>query len=105
MTLWGGRFSEKMDPQGWALNASIAFDQRLALQDVRGSQAWVGALRQAGVLNEQEHEQIQNGLKAVLQEFEQGQFRFVESDEDIHTAVERRLGELTGAVAGKLHTG
>ena len=105
MTLWGGRFSEKMDPQAWALNASIAFDQRLALQDVRGSQAWVGALRQAGVLNEQEHEQIQNGLKAVLQEFEQGQFRFVESDEDIHTAVERRLGELTGAVAGKLHTG
>ncbi len=50
MTLWGGRFSGKLDPQAWALNASLPFDQRLALQDVRGSIAWAKAIEQAGVL-------------------------------------------------------
>ena len=105
MTLWGGRFSEKMDPQAWALNASIAFDRRLALQDVSGSQAWAGALHRAGVLNAQEYDQIREGLGAVMQEFQKGRFQIKESDEDIHTAVERRLGELIGPAAGKLHTG
>jgi argininosuccinate lyase len=105
MKLWGGRFSGKMDPAAWELNASLAFDRRLAPQDVRGSLAWAQALEQAGVLSQAECSQISTGLEAILGEFEQGQFLFLESDEDIHTAVERRLGELIGPVAGKLHTG
>ena len=105
MTLWGGRFSGKMDPAAWALNASLAFDQRLALQDVRGSLAWAKAIQAAGVLSADEYAQITTGLQQVLAEFEQGAFVFQESDEDIHTAVERRLGELIGPAAGRLHTG
>ncbi|MCP4407799.1 MAG: argininosuccinate lyase, partial [Gammaproteobacteria bacterium] len=38
-------------------------------------------------------------------EFIQKRFEFKTGDEDIHTAVERRLGELIGDLAGKLHTG
>lgn len=105
MTLWGGRFSEKMDPQAWALNASIAFDRRLVDQDVRSSQAWASSLHRAGVLSAPEYDQIREGLELVLEEFRSGRFRYEESDEDIHTAVERRLGELAGPAAGKLHTG
>ncbi len=105
MTLWGGRFSGKLDPAAWALNSSLPFDQRLATQDVRGSIAWVTAIHQVGVLNAKEHEQIINGLNLILKEFDNHTFTFVESDEDIHTAVERRLGDLVGTVAGKLHTG
>ena len=105
MKLWGGRFSGKMDPAAWDLNSSLAFDRRLALQDVRGSLSWAQALEQAGALTEDECAQIFTGLQAILSEFEQGHFLFLESDEDIHTAVERRLGELMGPVAGKLHTG
>jgi argininosuccinate lyase len=45
------------------------------------------------------------GLERILGEFERGEFAFHENDEDIHTAVERRLTELTGPVGGKLHTG
>ncbi len=45
------------------------------------------------------------GLAAVREEFSSGQFSFAPSDEDIHTAVERRLTELIGDAAGKLHTG
>ncbi len=105
MKLWGGRFSGNLDPGMWALNASIAVDQRLALQDVRGSLAWSQALLESGVITPDEAEHIQAGLAQVGAEFEQGVFELHESDEDIHTAVERRLGELIGTAAGKLHTG
>ena len=105
MTLWGGRFSGKLDPAAWTLNASLPFDKRLAKQDVDGSVAWAAALAQAGVLTEDESSRIAAGLRAVGAEFEGGTFAFAEADEDIHTAVERRLGELIGPLAGKLHTG
>ncbi len=105
MTLWSGRFKGKLDPAAWALNASLPFDQRLALQDVRGSIAWACALMDAGVLSKVEAAMITTGLETIAGEFETGEFIFREDDEDIHTAVERRLGELIGAMAGKLHTG
>ena len=105
MTLWGGRFSGKLDEQAWKLNASLPFDQRLALQDVKGSLAWAKALLKAGVLSSGEHTATVNGLKSIAQEFANGSFVYAEADEDIHTAVERRLGELIGETAGKLHTG
>jgi argininosuccinate lyase len=105
MTLWGGRFSGKLDPAAWILNTSLPFDQRLAAQDVRGSIAWAGAIHAAGVLNDIEYAQVIEGLNTIAGEFENGTFAFAESDEDIHTAIERRLGELIGAAAGKLHTG
>ncbi len=105
MTLWGGRFKGKLDLAAWALNASLPFDQRLARQDVCGSIAWANALMKAGVLSEAEAGEIVAGLEKIAAEFEGSAFVFSESDEDIHTAVERRLGELIGVVAGKLHTG
>jgi argininosuccinate lyase len=105
MTMWGGRFGESMDPQAWALNASISFDQRLAPQDVRASLAWAGALGRAGVLLPDEADKIRAGLQAIATEIEAGNFAILDSDEDIHSAVERRLGELIGPLAGKLHTG
>ena len=105
MTLWAGRFSGKLDPGAWALNASISFDRRMAQQDIAGSLAWAGALHQAGVLSADELAAMQGGLQTVGAEFSNGSFVFQEGDEDIHTAVERRLGELIGPLGGKLHTG
>ena len=105
MTLWGGRFSGKLDPAAWVLNASLPFDKRLAKQDVQGSIAWAAALAKTGILTEDEAQSIITGLRAVGAEFANGSFVFVEADEDIHTATERRLGELIGPLAGKLHTG
>ncbi len=105
MTLWGGRFSSQPDRQAWEFNTSLPFDRRLAQQDVRGSLAWAAAIQQAGILTAEEHAAIAGGLNTIAAEFESGAFAFSESDEDIHTAVERRLGELVGPAAGKLHTG
>ncbi len=105
MKLWGGRFSDRLDAAAWKLNASIEFDRRLAIQDVRGSLAWAAALESAGILSGEESAQIRAGLGVIEAEFQNETFPFQEQDEDIHTAVERRLGELIGALAGKLHSG
>src|SRR6185436_19128373 len=105
MTLWGGRFSAKLNDQAWDLNSSLPVDQRLAIQDVDGSRAWADALHKANILSDKEHASISLGLDTVRKEFSSGQFSFAPSDEDIHTAVERRLMDLIGAEAGKLHTG
>jgi argininosuccinate lyase len=105
MTLWGGRFSQAPDKLAWTLNASLPIDRRLAQEDVECSQAWVKAITAAGVLSSQESSQMLTALTAINEEFSAGSFVFTETDEDIHTAVERRLSELIGPLAGKLHTG
>jgi argininosuccinate lyase len=103
--LWGGRFTGKTDPLMEQFNASIGFDRQLCQADIRGSQAYARALARAGLLTEVEAEQLVTGLEQVAEEWAQGTFTLVEGDEDIHTANERRLTELVGAVGGKLHTG
>ena len=103
--LWGGRFSGELDPLMEEFNASIDFDRRMWLADIRGSQAYAHALARAGLLTEQEAEQIVAGLDQVAGEWRAGQFEIQAGDEDIHTANERRLTELIGPIAGKLHTG
>jgi argininosuccinate lyase len=105
MTIWGGRFSAKLNDHAWDLNSSLLVDKRMAIQDVEGSRAWANALQCAGILTKKEHTSISNGLVAIKEEFASGRFSFVPSDEDIHTAVERRLTELIGDTGGKLHTG
>jgi len=105
MTLWGGRFTQKMDPAAWELNLSLPVDRRLAAQDVEGSLVWADGLHQAGVLSDDEYKKISAGLKIIHDEFASQMFAFQPEDEDIHTAVERRLSELIGPAAGRLHTG
>lgn len=103
--LWGGRFSGETNALVNKFNASIQFDQRLYDEDISGSIAWAHGLQRAGLLSNGEAETITEGLLQVQLEFKQGLFVFQEGDEDIHTAVERRLIEIVGAVGGKLHTG
>lgn len=105
MGLWGGRFQEPTDDDLRALNDSISFDKRLYAQDIRGSIAYARAITRAGVITDDEAQTIVKGLEQILSEFEAGQFTFQPGDEDIHTAVERRLIEIVGSVGGKLHTG
>jgi argininosuccinate lyase len=105
MKLWGGRFEGTPDSLMERFNASIGFDWRLWAADIEGSMAYARALQRAGLLTAEEQDRLIQGLGAVAREFEAGEFEIVLSDEDIHTAVERRLGELVGEVAGRLHTG
>ncbi len=105
MTLWGGRFSEPTDDDLRKLNDSLPFDRRMVMQDIRGSVAYARAIQIAGIITPLEAEKLVDGLYQVKAEFDSGLFEFRDGDEDIHTAVERRLIEIVGSLGGKLHTG
>uniref|UniRef100_A0A672M2R8 Argininosuccinate lyase n=1 Tax=Sinocyclocheilus grahami TaxID=75366 RepID=A0A672M2R8_SINGR len=89
--LWGGRFVGNTDPIMEKFNASIAYDQRMWEADVKGSKAYVKALQKAGLVTQNEMEQILTGLDKVFDEWSKGEFKIKPGDEDIHTANERRL--------------
>jgi len=103
--LWGGRFGASPAEAFERLNASIPFDVRLAPYDIRGSIAHAKMLGGQGIVSTEESAELVRGLEAVLREVEAGEFSWTLSDEDVHTAVERRLREVVGDVALKLHTG
>ncbi|CAO1622638.1 unnamed protein product [Jaminaea pallidilutea] len=103
--LWGGRFNAKVDPLMDAFNQSLSYDKVLWRQDIQGSIAYANANVKTGILTADERDQIVSGLQQVGQEWETNTFQPAPDDEDIHTANERRLTELIGPVAGKLHTG
>ncbi|MBI0444819.1 argininosuccinate lyase [Deinococcus sp. DB0503] len=102
--LWGGRFAEATDGLVELFNASVAFDQRLAEQDIRGSLAHVAMLGQTGILTPDEVAQIEEGLQGILADIRAGRFDWRLDREDVHMNVEAALRDRIGPVAGKLHT-
>jgi argininosuccinate lyase len=103
--LWAGGFAAPPDPGMWAYAWSLPVDRRLWREDVAGSRAHVRALVRAGVLGDEEGAALLDGLAKVAAELAGGSFAWLDSDEDVHSAVERRLTELVGPLGGKLHTG
>lgn len=104
MTLWSGRFEDAPADALWRFTVDDA-DRRLLAVDVRGSLAHVTMLERVGLVAAEEAASLRTGLEAIAAEADSGSFVWDDGDEDVHTAVERRLGELVGELAGKLHTG
>jgi argininosuccinate lyase len=98
------RFHQPPHPDFQRLNSSIGFDQRLWPQDLAQSRAHARMLAERGILADGDLPELLRGLGEVEDELISGRFQFLETDEDIHMAVERRLTEIVGAVGGKLHT-
>jgi argininosuccinate lyase len=105
MKMWGGRFEGEPDPRFLEFTSSMKFDSRLWPFDVRCTRAWAAALAKAGVMTAEEIASVGGALDTVAIELDSGSFEFRTSDEDIHTAVERRLVELIGPAGGKVRTG
>jgi argininosuccinate lyase len=105
VTLWHGRFDGGPAEELLAYTVSLPFDQRLAADDLTGSRAHVRGLGRIGILTDAERDEVLRALDQVGEELAAGTFSFIASDEDIHTAVERRVTELAGAAGAKLHTG
>ena len=103
-TLWHGRFAVGPSEALQALNDSLPFDQRMFREDIAGSRAHVRMLCDVGLFAEAERDGVLAALDTVEHEIESGSFDFQVNDEDIHTAVERRVTELEPAGA-KMHTG
>ena len=102
---WGGRFAETTDAFVERFTASVGFDRRLALQDIRGSLAHAAMLERAGLLTASEHAAIASGLAGIRAEIEAGTFAWSVALEDVHMNIEARLTERIGIAGKKLHTG
>ena len=94
--LWGGAFGEATDKTMELFNDSLPFDKRLWAADLAGSKAYAAALTEAGVIDQDQSTKMRQGLSDVRKEWADGSFVEIEGDEDIHTANERRLGDLVG---------
>jgi argininosuccinate lyase len=103
-SLWGGRFEGGMAPEMVPLNLSLSVDGRLWREDIRASIAWARALEGAGVLTAEERDALVEGLAKAGERIEAEGLAGA-PEEDIHSVVERMLGQVAGPVAGKLHTG
>ena len=105
MTMWsGGRFEEGPAESLWRFTVDTC-DRRMLVDDIVGSIAHATMLGRVGLLTPGEAAGMLGGLEALKREAEEGSFSFLHTDEDVHSAVERRLGEVLGDLAGKLHTG
>ena len=102
--LWGGRFKQSTDTLMETFSASISFDKRLYDCDIEGSIAHCKMLARCKIITTAESNKIIKGLKRILRECDEGRFKFSDSLEDIHMNIEKRLREIIGPVAGKLHT-
>ena len=104
-TLWHGRFEGGPAEALQALNDSLPFDRRIFREDIAGSRAHVRMLSRVGLMSEVDSVAVLAALDAVEAEMADGSFAFAAGDEDIHTAVERRVTELAGDAGARLHTG
>lgn len=105
MTLWESRFSREPSRELLEFTASLNFDKRLSDDDLDASIVHVKGLNKIGILSEEETQILTAALEQVRREINRQEFKFLESDEDIHSAIERRVTEICGEVGGKLHTG
>ena len=102
--LWAGRFAEETDALVHQFNASLRFDRRLWPVDIEGSIAHVKMLGECGIIAQADADAIQKGLEALAADLKTGADTLPDDAEDVHMAVETRLTERLGPVAGKLHT-
>jgi len=103
--MWGGRFNEPTDAFVEAFTASVTFDQRMAQVDIQGSLAHAKMLHKIGILNDDEHAAIENGMAQIRDEISNDAFEWSVSLEDVHMNIESRLTQLIGDAGKKLHTG
>jgi argininosuccinate lyase len=102
--LWSGRFAEPISELVQRYTASVGFDRRLALHDIRASLAHARMLRAAGIIGRSDLKSIERGLSKIAREIESGRLRWSLEAEDVHLNIERRLIELVGNAGKRLHT-
>jgi len=102
--MWGGRFAGSPAEAFDRLNASLPVDRRMWAEDIAGSRAHARMLGDRGIIDAPDARAIDRGLAQIADEMGSGAFEFLPGDEDIHTAVERRLTEIAGDAGRRLHT-
>ena len=105
MALWGGRFSEAPQDSVFALSRSVHFDWRLAPYDIRSSKAHLAVLERSKLIDTKDASKILKALNELADEVVNGKFTPIDTDEDVHSALERGLTEKIGSAGGALRAG
>ena len=105
MKLWAGRFSKEIDQKTNDFNSSIAFDCRMAQEDIAGSMAHAAMLAKQGIISREDGRKIQEGLAGIAADLQAGVLAVDPGAEDIHTFVEGELTARIGDAGKRLHTG
>ena len=105
MALWGGRFTQGPEESVFALSRSVHFDWRLAPYDLRSSKAHLAVLKKSGLIAATDADAISAALNELSAEVVLGSFVAIDSDEDVHSALERGLTEKIGALGGVIRAG
>ncbi|MDO8933203.1 MAG: argininosuccinate lyase [Rhodocyclaceae bacterium] len=103
--VWSGRFSEPVSDLVKRYTASVFFDRRMAMQDIRGSLAHAKMLARQGIIAADDLAALEGGMAQVQGEIERGEFQWNLDDEDVHLNIEKRLTALIGDAGKRLHTG
>ena len=102
---WSGRFSEPVAELVQRYTASVSFDRRLAMHDIRGSLAHARMLARQGIISGEDLAAIERGMATIAAEVQAGSFAWSIEDEDVHLNIEKRLTALVGDAGKRLHTG
>tara|TARA_S200000501_G_C20807740_1_gene736974 strand:- start:124 stop:1521 length:1398 start_codon:yes stop_codon:yes gene_type:complete len=103
--VWSGRFSEPLNDLVKKYTASVDFDKRLAINDLKVSQAYAEMLFNQKIIDLSDYKNIKFGLNKIHDEIISGKFIWLLDLEDVHLNIEKRLVEVTGESGKKLHTG
>jgi argininosuccinate lyase len=103
--IWKGRFSKETAPEMEKFSHSIETDKLLYAEDIAVNEAWAKSLNKVGILSSNELKKILTAFEKIKEEFNKGSFSILPEDEDIHSAIERRLTEIAGDSGKKIHTG
>ncbi|MFP6669200.1 MAG: argininosuccinate lyase [Pirellulales bacterium] len=99
-----GVFQVATDARVERFTESVSFDRRLYAHDIDSSIAHAQMLAKAGLMSDEDCQQIRQTLEDIRQEIKQGDFEFCDALEDIHMHIEQALIDRTGDVGRRLHT-
>ena len=105
MTLWGGRFDSAPADAMAALSRSVHFDWRLAPYEIEVNLIHLKNLVEQGVVSKENGKKIESALLDLAKDIGSGSFKYTDSDEDVHSAIERGLTERCGEVGGAIRAG
>jgi len=105
MTLWGGRFDSAPADAMAVLSRSVHFDWRLAPYEIEVNLIHLKYLVEQGVLSKENSKKIESALLDLAKDIGSGSFKYTDSDEDAHSAIERGLTERCGEVGGAIRAG
>ncbi len=104
MSLLRERFDAQLGELMQRFSSSLQLDLQMLDEDIKGSTAHAQMLGETGIISRLESTALCDGLARVREELASGAWVPGDDLEDVHMAVEERLSELIGEVAGKLHT-